>query len=197
VVVATNRDLAAMVREGTFRSDLVFRISVVTLHVPAARERGDDLVLLARQILCDLVPIAGRRIEGFSAEALGAIQRYSWPGNVRELRNAIEHAMVLGEGARIEVGDLPSAVSAAAGQPSSLDEVSQVGLPANLAWLERRAIQAALCATRGNRSRAAALLGINRQTLYNKLAEFENGSSGRSSPRDTTANRSERRPSQD
>jgi len=170
IVAATNRDLEAMVAEGAFRSDLFFRISVVSASVPPLRERGDDLVLLAGQILADHAPFAGRRIDGFSDAALRAIRAYPWPGNVRELRNAIEHAIVLGDGARIEPSDLPAAVHRVPLREESEDPFL-VRLPMSLEQLEQRAIGAALRTTGGNRTKAAALLGVNRQTLYNKLRE--------------------------
>ncbi len=113
VLAATNRDLAAMVEAGTFRRDLYFRISVITLRIPSLRERGDDIRLLSEQILADLAPSAARRVRGFSPAALAAIQAYAWPGNVRELRNAIEHALVLGDGPLIEPADFPEIVSTA------------------------------------------------------------------------------------
>jgi DNA-binding NtrC family response regulator len=174
VICATNRDLQAMVSSGEFRSDLFFRIAVIRARVPPLRERGEDLLLLAEHILRDLAPSAGRRFGGFSQGALETIAHYSWPGNVRELRNAIEHALVLGEGPWIEPSDLPPGIAVALDQESSPDRF-RVTLPANLAWIERRTIEAALAVTGGNRTRAAALLGINRQTIYNKLAESESG----------------------
>ncbi len=172
IVFATNRDLEQMVAAKQFRQDLFFRVSVVRLKVPALRERGDDLTMLAKQILSDVAQSAGRRITGFSPAALAAIQGYSWPGNVRELRNALEHAVALGDGALVQVGDLPASLAAHVAQPADLDLVR---LPLDLATLERRGIEAALRETNGNRARAAALLGINRTTLYVKLKEFGEG----------------------
>jgi DNA-binding NtrC family response regulator len=107
-------------------------------------------------------------VVGLSPAALDAMRAYAWPGNVRELRNAIEHALVLGDGWTIEPSDLPEGIRAAAGTKEPDDE-SLVRLPARLDLLERRAIAAALRATGGSRTRAAALLGINRVTLYKKL----------------------------
>ena len=156
--------------------------------MPPLRERGDDLLLLAEHILGDLAPSAGRRVHGFSQAALEAIARYAWPGNVRELRNAIEHALVLGNGSRIEPSDLPPGIAGAADKASSSDPFT-VTLPANLAWVERRAIEAALAVTGGNRTRAAALLGIKRQTIYNKLAEVDGTAEGGAPP---AAKKSER-----
>jgi DNA-binding NtrC family response regulator len=187
VLAATNRDLEEMVREGTFRRDLFFRVSVLRVAIPPLRDRGDDLVLLAQHLLADLRASAPRRVDGFTEEALEIVRRYSWPGNVRELRNVIEHALVLGDGKRIAVEDFPLAVRAAVAATSlgrderritptlATNERSSVDLPANLAWLEMQAIQAALGATGGNRTQAAAILGINRVTLYKKLKSKAEG----------------------
>jgi DNA-binding NtrC family response regulator len=170
VLAATNRDLQAMMAEERFRADLFYRLSVVTLTVPPLRERREDLPLLAQQLLADLAPSANRRVDGFTKEALEVIRRYEWPGNVRELRNAIERALVLGDSSWIEPADLPDVVRGApAMQPAN--ETDVLKLPARLDELEERAIQAALAASGGNRTRAAAILGINRVTLYKKLRE--------------------------
>jgi two-component system response regulator HydG len=176
IIAATNRDLQQMVGDGRFRSDLYFRIAILTLRVPPLRERGDDLMLLAARILSDLAPSAGRRVEGFSPPAIEAIRRYAWPGNVRELRNAIERALVLGDGAWIEASDLPETL--VAGAPLQPEDASLVRLPLDLPTLERRAVEAALRATGGNRGRAAVLLGISRNTLGRKLQGGEGGASG-------------------
>jgi DNA-binding NtrC family response regulator len=170
VIAATNRDLEQMVAAGEFRRDLFFRVSVVKLKVPPLRDRAQDIPLLARYILADLLPSAGRRIDGISPEALEALEKYPWPGNVRELRNVLEHAIVMGDEPWIRCGDLPESV-AAMGVPPPLASTDPrvVTLPAELAWLERRAIEVALEATSHNRSKAAALLGIPRSTLYHKL----------------------------
>ena len=167
VLAATNRDLAAMVKANTFRADLYYRVNVVTLRVPALRERGRDVVVLAERILADLAAGAGRRVTGFSAAALEALVAYDWPGNVRELRNAIEHALVLGDGPQIEARDLPEAPRTGEAPLASTVEIN--AMPLDLAKLEERAIAAALEATGGNRTKAAELLGINRVTLQKKL----------------------------
>ena len=173
VLAATNRDLKQMCEEQTFRSDLFFRISVVTVAVPSLKERKNDVAMLARRFLDDLAASAGRRVSGFSPAALAALEAYPWPGNVRELRNVIEHALVLGDTALIEPTDLPPAILTTAKVAGATTKASPDGdtitLPVDLATLERRAIDSALRATGGNRTRAAALLGINRVTLYKKL----------------------------
>ncbi len=169
VLSATNRDVDQMVSAEKFRQDLLFRLAVVRLRVPPLRERGEDVLELARQLLSDATQSAGRRVVGFSQDAIALIRRYSWPGNVRELRNAVDHAVALGEGSLIEVGDLPPLMGAAVEQPEDPDLVR---LPLDMPTLERRAVEAALRATGGNRLRAAALLNVNRSTLYNKMREY-------------------------
>ena len=173
VLAATNRDLDAAVQSGGFRSDLFFRVSVVSVVIPPLRCRGEDVVLLARRILADLGQSAGRRMDGFDEDALAILRRYSWPGNVRELRNAIEHALVLGEGARVTASDLPTSIRAAAPAPAAPGTIPEdyVRLPMLLEELEMLDVEAAIKACGGNRTRAAALLGISRVTLYKKLRE--------------------------
>jgi len=175
VLAATNRDLKQMVQDGSFRSDLFFRISVISVPVPSLRERQDDIKMLAERFLADLAPSAGRRINGISAAAHDVLRTYSWPGNVRELRNVIEHALVLGDGPTIEPSDLPPDVAGVTVAPQQPVDGNTVQLPLDLATLEQRAIEAALQATNGNRTKAAALLGINRVTLYKKLKVREEG----------------------
>ena len=177
IVTATNRDLEAMVLDGTFRRDLYFRICVVSVEIPPLRTRGDDVIQLAERILADLGPLSGRRVEGFTPGAIDAIRAYAWPGNVRELRNVVERAVALGSGAFIDVSDLPAVtrgnVEPTRGQPADAgpNDVDLIRLPARLDELEGKAIDAALRATRGNRTRAAELLGIGRVTLYKKLRD--------------------------
>jgi DNA-binding NtrC family response regulator len=174
VLTATNRDLQQMVDAGTFRRDLFFRISVVNVPVASLRERAADIPMLARHVVADFRQSTGRRIKGIAPDAIALMQRYSWPGNVRELRNAIEHAIALGEGSVIEVADLPPAIGGyAAPLPSDDTNPLILKLPATLDVLEQRAIQAALIVCGGNRTRAAAILGVTRSTLYNRLAAIE------------------------
>ncbi|WP_394838415.1 sigma 54-interacting transcriptional regulator [Pendulispora rubella] len=169
ILAATNRDLEEMIANGTFRQDLYFRISVITTTVPSLRERGEDVVLLAKEILGDFATSSGRRIKGFSPEALDAIRRYPWPGNVRELRNVIEHALVLGDGPVIEVSDFPVIVArAATGHPEVPRDAhaTHIELPMNEERLQDMNRDAALRSCGGNKTRAAALLGIRRARLY-------------------------------
>jgi transcriptional regulator with GAF, ATPase, and Fis domain len=117
MVAATNRDLAEMVKRGTFREDLYYRLNVITIDVPPLRERLDDVPLLAEHFLARFRQQAGRRISGFAPDAIAAMTRYAWPGNVRELRNAIERAIVLGDREQIIAADLPPQVLAMAAPP--------------------------------------------------------------------------------
>jgi DNA-binding NtrC family response regulator len=172
LIFATNRDLDDMGGSGGFRRDLLFRIAVVRVRVPSLSERRDDIPQLAKQLLADAAQLAGRRVTGFSPEALTALTTYSWPGNVRELRNAIEHAVAMGETPLILLRDLPAVLSGLPTQPSDLDAVR---LPLPLADLELRGILSALRHTRGNKTRAAALLGVSRPYLYSRLSESPEG----------------------
>jgi transcriptional regulator with GAF, ATPase, and Fis domain len=216
VVAATNRDLAEMVRRGTFREDLFYRLSVIQVEVPPLRDRLDDVPLLAEHFLVRFRTQAARRIVGFSPEALAAMTRYSWPGNVRELRNAVERAIVLGDRDHIMPQDLPPQVLAAvmppqtkitasamqAVKPRSSSPTPPLGsaitsaqptiapqatidptppapppivkAPArSLRELEKEGILAALAATNGNKAQAAAILEIDRSTLYKKLKDYD------------------------
>jgi two-component system response regulator AtoC len=169
VLCATNRDLDARVKEGKFRADLFFRISVVRVSVPPLRERGEDLLLLARHLLADMSQTGLRQVTGFAPDALEAIERYPWPGNVRELRNAIEHAVALGDGPLVAKADLPAGVIGRRLQP---EDENLIRVPCDLASLEKRAIEAALQEANGNKVKAAAVLGIGRTTLYTKMQEY-------------------------
>jgi transcriptional regulator with PAS, ATPase and Fis domain len=171
VIAASNRDLKAMVAEGTFRSDLFFRIHVVNVTVPPLRERAADIPVLAAQILNDFRESTPRRITRISSAALERMQQHLWPGNVRELRNAIEHAIALGETDEILLADLPEGLRSSAARASACpDDPYVIRLPAALSAVEAKAIHAALLAAGDNRKRAAVLLGIPRSTLYLKLA---------------------------
>jgi DNA-binding NtrC family response regulator len=226
VVAATNRDLAEMVRRGSFREDLFYRLSVIHIEVPPLRDRLDDVPLLADHFLQRFRHQANRRITGFAPDALAAMTRYLWPGNVRELRNAVERAIVLGDRELIQDSDLPPQVLAQSGyaprpstasmqtpeQPrarnrnspptpplgSSITDaktphnlpplpVAVIDMPPHqpggtgprppvaksLRELEKEGILAALAATGGNKAQAAAILEIDRSTLYKKLKDYD------------------------
>ena len=164
LVAATNRNLAQMVVEGKFREDLYYRLNVIQIYLPPLRERPGDIADLVNHYVSALGG-PGRTV---SSEAMAALGRYAWPGNVRELRNVIERMLVLGAGARLEVGDLPAEVRNAAAQaPAAALAGASSGV--SLEDVERRHIEAVLESCGGNKKLAAERLGISRSTLYEKL----------------------------
>ncbi len=174
IVAATNRDLEAEVKAGTFREDLFYRLSVVNLHVPPLRARRGDIPLLAEKFLQRATENAGRRLR-FAPGTLDALAAYGWPGNVRELESAIEYASLRARGYEITPDDLPaklqSTVSSLAASSSSPLSTLYADLPA-LDELERRYLLHVLERTQGNRTRAAEVLGIDRRTLYRMAERF-------------------------
>jgi DNA-binding NtrC family response regulator len=165
VLAATNRDLLADVHGARFRQDLYYRLRVVEIIVPPLRDRREDILSLARQLLAAAAKRAGRKTPAFTPDAANLLLRYSWPGNVRELENALERAVALAPSDRIDVDDLPPEVSAT----PPLSPIN--GDVRKLADVEREYIAAALRASGGNRARAADALGIGTATLYRKLKE--------------------------
>jgi DNA-binding NtrC family response regulator len=166
VVAATNRNLAHEVAAGRFRQDLYYRLRVIELRVPPLRERRDDILPLARLLLAEAAERLGRKVTGLSPEATDQLLRYPWPGNVRELANAIERAVALCEGSRVEREDLPEEVRAAL--PSLLLGETH----SSLAEMERAYILAVLARNGGNRARTAEQLDIGIATLYRKLKQY-------------------------
>lgn len=160
LISATNKDLEAQVRDGRFREDLFWRLNVLSIHVPALRERAADIPLLVEHFVGGL---------SVSPEAMARLTAHPWPGNVRELRNTLERAMTLRPGESIEVEDLPQAtgVRDAAGL---LAEDARREVP--LRDVERSYILMVMERTGGNKSRAAEILGLDRKTLYRRLDEF-------------------------
>ncbi len=163
VISATNADLRQLMDEGRFRDDLYYRLGVVTLTLPPLRDREDDTVLIAEALARRHASEAGRKLHGFTKDAIAAMRSHSWPGNVRELENRVRRAVVMAEGSRISAADLELAKGAAS---------SRLGLRELRAGLERDTIKAALKRNRGNISQTAAELGISRPTLYGLLAKF-------------------------
>jgi DNA-binding NtrC family response regulator len=167
VVAATHRDLDRLVEEGRFRQDLLYRLNVISVRIPPLRERPDDLLPLVAHFLEKHGKRLGRDSSSLSADALLALQRHGWPGNVRELENAIERALVLGQGDLIHPGDFPEAVRArhVPGSPSASSRP--------LADVERDHILTTLRLVRSNKAAAARILGLDRKTLYRKLRAYE------------------------
>jgi DNA-binding NtrC family response regulator len=163
IVAASNKDLESEVRSGRFRSDLYFRLKVVSIHLPLLSERGDDVLLLARHFLREFSRQFNKDFRDISPDAARLMVSYRWPGNVRELRNLIERVVLLEEGRRLEVDHLPAEV---AGRRLASD--GAIALP-TLAQIEADHIAEVLRLTAGNKSRAARVLGISRQGLIEKL----------------------------
>jgi DNA-binding NtrC family response regulator len=165
VLAATNRDLLADVHGARFRQDLYYRLRVVEVVVPPLRERHEDILPLARQLLAAVAKRFGKKAPALAPEAANLLLRYTWPGNVRELENALERAVALARSDRIGVDDLPAEIGAAPPTIRTADEVR------TLAEVERDYIAAALRASGGNRAKAAEKLGIGAATLYRKLKQ--------------------------
>jgi len=171
VVAATNRHLEKAVAAGEFRRDLYFRLKVVEITVPPLRERPDDIETLARHFLRRFAAETGRAVRDFRPEALAAMRDYHWPGNIRELRNCIERAVVLSADDTVDIHEL------ALSSLSSFGDTGAAGRPApfkpeTLDALEHRHVLATLAAVAGNKSKAAAILGIERSTLDRKLGRW-------------------------
>jgi len=167
IVAATNRDLAQGVLGGAFRQDLYYRLKVVELQVPPLRERRDDLLPLARVLLADAALRMKRKILGLAPAAADQLLRYDWPGNVRELENAMERAVALGRGTRVELEDLPEEIRQVLPKP-----VAVAGAVRPLEDIEKEYILAALNSNGGNQTHTAEQLRIGSATLYRKLKSY-------------------------
>ncbi len=170
LVAATHRDLNVMVEEGSFRQDLFFRLSVVPIELPPLRERTEDIPVLADFFLHRYGKKNKKDIKGFHLQTLMLLARYSWPGNIRELENSIERAVILCLGEQITPKELPPQMLPEDYQTVTAPMISPGGL--TLKDMERETIRATLDQTDGNKSHAAKLLGIARQTLLNKIKEY-------------------------
>ncbi|MDR1165942.1 MAG: sigma-54 dependent transcriptional regulator [Deltaproteobacteria bacterium] len=163
-IAATNRDLVKEVEAGRFREDLYWRLNVVAIYVPALRERPQDLAPLANFFIQEYARKNRKDVKGLTAGATAAIMNYCWPGNIRELQNAMERAVILTRGDRVSEKDMPLNL-APSFQPT-------VDIPLNLEELEKLAVEKALNRAEGNKTLAAAKLGVTRKTLAAKLKKF-------------------------
>jgi transcriptional regulator with GAF, ATPase, and Fis domain len=176
LIAATNRDLAARVAAGQFREDLFYRLDVFTVHLPPLRERGDDVLLLADHFVRTLGARMGKGEPGLSRDAREALLRHTWPGNIRELANAVERALIVQDagGGLISAADLglmPPAVGAPDAEPSP-GQVVEAPLARSIADWERQMVVDALEKAKGNKSRAARLLGLTRSQLYTRMQRY-------------------------
>jgi DNA-binding NtrC family response regulator len=167
VILATNDDLSRMVAEGRFRQDLYYRINVINIELPSLRDRISDIPLLAEHFLRQVCEDSGKKVQGFTEDALSTLQRYRWPGNVRELQNVIERAVLLGKENVIGVNDLPPSMIAAGGV--NVEAMAGQSLKQAMESPERQIIREVLEANNWNRNVTAEALGINRTTLYKKM----------------------------
>ena len=200
VIAATNRDLEAAYKAGTFRKDLYFRLNVVTVQVPALRERRSDIPMLVNWFCERYSPSADLRV---SRAAMKALMNYDWPGNVRELENCVERAVALGNGNLIDLGDLPPTIAALISpHRTSSDSAPELisGLAAaaelnsvqsaaatppsttDLEDIERATIQRVFEQVKGDKALAGRMLGISRATLYRKLKRYNISGAAASGP---------------
>jgi two-component system NtrC family response regulator len=164
VVCATHQDLPKLIEEGKFREDLYYRISEVTLQIPPLRERAGDQLLLARLFLDRFAKENNRPLKGFTSDAVAAMESHAWPGNVRELENKVKRAVIMAEGAYVDVSDLElETVEPGATVSVNLREVRDEA--------ERKALQRVLALAKDNVSQAAELLGVSRPTFYDLLSK--------------------------
>jgi len=169
IIAATNKDLASLVRKGVFREDLFFRLHVLTIAMPPLRERGDDILLLARHFVARFAEEFGKPTLRFSDNALQVLRNYHWPGNVRELENVVQRLVVMTDGDLIEVSDLPSLMRFSA--------LRETGLDRTLAEVEAEYIRNVLASVNGNKTKASEILDIDRKTLREKLKKIQGPSS--------------------
>lgn len=186
LVTATNRDLMALIQSGDFREDFYYRIHVFEVHLPALRERREDIPLLADRFIDELSQVHRHDVSGIARDALQRLMDYHWPGNVRELRNAIEHAFVTVGGDAITLFDLPGEIRSpvsetktpAGEQQDSVQTAEPETKPFDLCDLtpkqraDREKVLAALRNTEGNKTAAAKLLGVSRVTMWKKVRKY-------------------------
>ena len=167
LVAATNKDLKAEIEKGNFREDLFFRLNVVNIDVPPLRRRKDDLPLLISAFLKEFAEENNKPIEGIDDKAKACLYAYDWPGNVRELRNCIESSVVMARGSLITVDDLPP------GFRNNNDEGwIRIQVGTNMEDAEKIIIRDTLSANKGNKTKAAEILGLGRKTLHRKLLDY-------------------------
>jgi len=167
-ISATNKDLGALIKNGTFREDLFYRIGVMPIHMPPLRERKQDLPLLINKFLKRIRIKTGKPISVMNKETLALLYDYHWPGNVRELINVIEHAFVLCREGEITPDHLPANLLEK--QKKQRHELKYSDRPGSDA--EKKQLMAAISSTGGNKSNAAKILGISRVALYNRLKKY-------------------------
>jgi transcriptional regulator with PAS, ATPase and Fis domain len=173
IIAASNRDLEAETHSGRFREDLYYRLNVVHLHLPPLRDRGDDIIVLARYMLSRYSPEYGSKVRGFTPNAIVAIKRYRWPGNIRELENRIKKAVVLADKAMLGPEDLGI-------DPDQIPAILPLA-EARERW-QRSYINEVLGVNGGNRTKTARDLGVDPRTIFRHLEKEEDGPLSDGSP---------------
>jgi DNA-binding NtrC family response regulator len=164
IIAATNKDLPLLVKQGGFRDDLYFRLNVLPIHIPPLREHPDDVIPLTQHFLEKYARENSLNIPELSSEVVKAMVNYAWPGNVRELENLVYRLIILCDGQKIEISDLPSYMKFTLSQHHNTKR--------SLKQVEEEHIRNVLASVSGNKSIAAGILGVDRKTLYNKMKEY-------------------------
>lgn len=182
LVAATNRDLAKYVSEGKFREDLYYRLNVIDIKLPALKDRPGDIALLVSRFIKEFAKKNDIKISGINSDAMKALENYSWPGNVRQLRNVIERMVVLADGDRLTMADIPDEITKVEATAPTVATIAPIPATSNaapteknansLADAEKNAILNALEKSGYNKTKAAERLGISRRTLHRKLKEW-------------------------
>ncbi len=167
IISATHQDLRRAIAEGRFREDLFYRINVIPIHLPPLRDRCEDIPLLVEHFLTGLQRRTGRTITGMTRQAMDLLMQHRWPGNVRELKSVLEYAAIISDGPVIDIDHLPSMAQAPPETAPSITAYPSGGSS------EREALIAALLQTAGNQTRAAALLGVTRTTVWNRIRKYD------------------------
>ncbi len=169
IVAATNRDISSALDQGTLRSDLYYRLSVVEIELPPLRNRKQDILPLANHFLRMFGLKYGKEIRGFTSDYIEMLESYHWPGNIRELRNAVERAVVICPGESISVLDLPEKIL------KTQNEIMHISIPlgSSVEEAEKKLILETLASVGNNKAKAARILGVSRKTLHNKLHSFD------------------------
>jgi PAS domain S-box-containing protein len=167
IISATNKNLTQLVDQGLFRKDFYFRINVIPIHLPLLRERVEDIPVLAEDFFRKMKLKSGKDIQGISKDAMETLMSYAWPGNVRELKSAFEYAFVTCQNAMIQPAHFPSTLSQTGKRPRAAKPAS-----INMQEIEKRELIEALEKSGGNKSKAAAFLGVSRVTVWNRMKRF-------------------------
>lgn len=171
IISATNKDIEACIRNKTFREDLYYRLNVIEIKVPPLRERREDIPLLANHFLKESLSLRGKDMKVFDDSAMRALISYSWPGNVRELRNVIERAIILSDGEKITVSDIPQKIRVG-GEMEKTEDIDLQPLKAMVSEYEKEIIINALRRFDGNKEMVVRTLGIDLATLYRKMHKY-------------------------